>query len=52
MIKSMYYLCKQYHTLASVLAIILFILNVSLTQNVFMIYMCPFLKSLCILRVE
>ncbi len=41
MIKSMYYLCKEYHRVASVPAIILFILtDVSLTQNVFMIYMC------------
>ncbi len=52
MIKSMYYLYKEYHRVASVQAIILFTLtDVSLTQNVFMIYMCLFLKS-CILRVE
>ncbi len=38
---------------ASVPVIILFILtDVSLTQNVFMIYMCLFLKTLYILRVE
>ncbi len=43
MIKSMYYLCKEYHGVASVPAIILFILtDVSLTQNVVMIYMCLF----------
>ncbi len=36
MIKGMYYLCKEYHRVASVPAIILFILtDVSLTQNVF-----------------
>ncbi len=53
MIKSMYYLCEEYHRVAYVPAIILFILtDVSLTQNVFMIYMCPFLKSLCILRIR
>ncbi len=52
MIKSMYYLSEEYHRVASVPAIILFILmDVSITQNVFMIYMCLFLKSLCILRV-
>ncbi len=53
MIKSMYYLCKEYHRVASVPAIIVFILtDVSLTQNVVMIYMCLFLKPLCIIRVE
>ncbi len=53
MIKCMYYLCKEYHMVAFVPTIILFILtDVSLTQNVFMIYMYLFVKSLCILRVE
>ncbi len=43
MIESMYCWCKEYHRVASVPAIILFILtDVSLTQNVFMIYMCVF----------
>ncbi len=43
MIKSMHYLCKEYHRVTSVPAIILFILtDVSLTQNVVTIYMSVF----------